>query len=47
MKKAQISLREMQSVIINFNDIADRKLPGMNGGTGEMTAKCTWTSMGK
>ena len=29
-------------MLINFNEIQERTVPGMNHGTGEMTAECTW-----
>lgn len=34
-------------MIINFNEIPERKVPGMNGGTGEMSAKMYMDEQGK
>ena len=34
-------------MIINFNEIPERKGPGMNGGTGEMSAKMYMDEQGK
>lgn len=34
-------------MLINFNDIPERTAPGMNGGTGEMSAKMFMDEQGK
>lgn len=34
-------------MLINFNDMPERTAPGMNGGTGEMTAKMYMDARGK
>lgn len=34
-------------MLINFNEIPERTVPGMNGGTGEMTAKMFMDEQGK
>lgn len=34
-------------MIINFNEIAERTAPGMNGGTGEISAKMFMDEQGK
>ncbi|KXU52397.1 cupin domain protein [Candidatus Stoquefichus sp. KLE1796] len=35
------------NMLINFNEIPERTAPGMNGGTGEMTAKMFMDNGGK
>ncbi|MCQ4636473.1 cupin domain-containing protein [Anaerovorax odorimutans] len=34
-------------MLINFNEMVERTMPGMNGGTGEMTAKMFMDEQGK
>lgn len=34
-------------MLINFNEMPERTMPGMNGGTGEMTAKMFMDEQGK
>lgn len=34
-------------MLINFNEISERRAPGMNGGTGEMSAKMYMDKQGK
>ena len=34
-------------MLINFNEIDERMVPGMNGGTGKMTAKMFMDEQGK
>ena len=34
-------------MIINFNEIPERRFPGMNNGTGEMSAKMFMDEQGK
>ena len=36
-----------QNMFINFNEIAERKITGMNGGKGEMSAKMFMSENGK
>ncbi len=34
-------------MLINYNEMTERTVPGMNGGTGEMSAKMLWMNKGK